>query len=63
MLRPADIHLRSIRFADICSKLAQVSPMIDSTTVASETLEGMFLVNNSLNTQCRLLKPSAMDFY
>ncbi len=31
------------------------------TTVASETLEGMFLVNNSLNTQCRALKPLAMD--
>ena len=26
-------------------------------TVASETLEGMFLVNNSPNTQCRALKP------
>ncbi len=32
-------------------------------TVASETLQGMFLVNNSLNTQCRAVKPPAIDFY
>ncbi len=32
-------------------------------TVASETLEGMFLVNNSPNTQRRAPKPSAIDFY
>ena len=32
-------------------------------TVASETLEGMFLVNTSPNTQRRAPKPSAIDFY
>ncbi len=33
------------------------------STVASDTLEGMFLVNNSPNTQHRTSKPSALDFY
>ncbi len=32
-------------------------------TVAIETLEGMFLVNNSPNTQHRAPKPLAIDFY
>ena len=32
-------------------------------TVASETLEGMFWVNNSPNTQHIAPKPSAIDFY
>ena len=39
----------------------QVSPLV--ATVASETLEGMFLANNSPNTQHRAPKPSAIDFY
>ena len=34
-----------------------------STTVASETLEGVFLLNKSMNIHHRTLKPSAMCFY
>ena len=33
------------------------------TTVASETLEGVFLPDNSMNIHHRTLKPSAMCFY
>ncbi len=36
---------------------------LNNTTVAYEKLEGMFLLNTSLNIRRRMLKPSAMDFY
>ena len=36
-----------------CHEMTQI-------TVASETLEGVFLVNNSMNIHHRTLKPSAM---
>ncbi len=55
--------LRSLKIQlKIAVHVTFANPLILSTA-DSETLEGMFLVNNSTNTQCRAPKPSAMDFY
>ena len=37
--------------------------VVGKFTVANETLEGVFLPNNSMNIHHRTLKPSAMCFY
>ena len=44
----------------ICSGMGATNFISRAPTVASEILEGMFLVNNSPNTQCRAPKPSAI---
>ncbi len=53
----AIFHQAHSYFANFSTSRPDKLPAQVRSTVASETLEGMFLVNNSLNTQRRALKP------